>query len=160
MITPIAFTSLTLPFPVFGSFFTSALYNLLFLPLYGVLLPAAETAFFFKFLPDIIEHKLKDFIVCGAYAGYNWVSFWFILSGFFGQLFFGILTFGIGFGILLYKKSKALSNALSVRLALSFGVIFWLLYLSMTNAGWMGRSSPHYYFKGNLRNIWKSSSPA
>lgn len=156
-ISPIGMKVLTLPFPYFKTGFFRLFYNLLFLILYHLILPAAETAYYTIFLPELCPdaETIKNLMIAGAYAGMNWFGIVFIFKRFFAQLFITALAFGIMFGLLMLKKQRGLPLALTARYALSFAVLFWLLWLAMTRKGWLRRKQPEYNFEGNVKNIWR-----
>jgi hypothetical protein len=55
LISPIGMKSITLPFPICSSGFFRMIYNLFFLALYHLALPATEILYFTVFLPDIVS---------------------------------------------------------------------------------------------------------
>jgi hypothetical protein len=156
---PFGMKVLTLPFPYFKTTFFRLIYNLLFLVLYHVALPAAEVAYYTVFLPELMPESANELtqnlFISGFYALFNWFAIIFIVKRFFAQLFVTGLTFGIMFGIMIVKKKKGLSLAIIARYVISIGVLIWLLWLAMTRKGWLNRKQPVYNFSGNVKNIWR-----
>lgn len=156
-ISPIGFTALTLPFPYFSGWFFRFIYNLLFFVLYHLALPLAEVAYYSVFLTSLVpqDSLMGDLMVAGAFAGMNFIACIFIIQKFLAVLFFTALSFGLMYGLLKVKKTKGLPLAATARIAFSFAILFWLIWLAMTRKGWLNRKQPTYNFDGNILNIWK-----
>jgi hypothetical protein len=160
-ISPLGMKSITLPFPYFQTIFFQMIYNLLFMALYYVALPAAEVAYYTIFLQELVpqgNEMIANFFIAGAYAGMNWFAIVWIVKRFFAQLFVTGLAFGVMFGILTLKKKKGLPIAVTARYALGFAILFWMIWMAMTRKGWMHRSQPEFYFNGTTSNIWGVSA--
>jgi hypothetical protein len=155
--SPIGFSALTLPFPYFSTIFFRFIYNLIFLVLYHFALPLAEVAYYGVFLTSLvpIDTLIGELMVAGAFAGMNFFACVFIIQKFFAVLLFTAISFGLMFGMIKVKKSKGLPLAATARIAFSFAILFWLIWLWMTRKGWLNRSQPTYNFEGNILNIWK-----
>ena len=159
MIFPIKMTAFILPFPLFRGWFFKFFYNIFFLILYCVALPAGEVAYYVVFLRDLVpdENKMmQNLMISGFYALMNWFAIIFMFKGFFAQIFITLLAFGSMFAIIHMVNTRNLTPlTVTLRYVLSWAVLFWLIYLAMSRKGWLGRSTPDYYYNGNVKNIWR-----
>jgi len=159
MLFPIKMTAFILPFPLFRTFFFKFIYNILFLVLYCLALPAAEIAYYVIFLRDIVPGSnkfIQNLIIAGAYTGTCWFAIIFMFKGFFTQIFITLLCFGLMFGLMHLVTTRNLTPlTVTLRYAFSLAVLIWLIYLCMSRKGWLRRNTPFYYYHGNVKNIWR-----
>lgn len=159
LIFPLKMKALILPFPLFRGWFFKLFYNIFFLLLYGVALPAGEMAYYVVFLRELVPEDnkvIEALFISGFYALMNWCGVVFIFKGFFSQIFVTALAFGIMFGIIHLVNTRNLTPlTVTVRYILAWAILIWLIYLAMTRKGWLGRSTPDYYYNGNVKNIWR-----
>ena len=159
MFFPLKMTAFFLPMPIWKGWFFKLLYHIFFFVLYGVALPLGEILYYVVFLREIVPDKNKTMqalMISGFYALTNWFAIIFMFKDFFAQLWITILAFGAIFGLLyIVINRNSVPLGVTIRFALSFAVMFWLLYLDMSRKNWLPRSTPNYYYNGNVKNIWR-----
>ena len=103
------------------------IYNLIFLVIFHLILPAAEMAYYAVFLEDIIPDStadmMKNIFISGSFAAMNYFAMVWIFKRFFAEIFLAALAFGVMFAILTFKKSKGFMFATTIRYAISIGVL-------------------------------------
>ena len=136
------------------------LYSLLFLVMFGVLVPVMDGAFYLIFLHKVLENeRFRELIISGVYAGLNACFLIFTVGGFTAVVFFTLITFALMFLYLFLKERFGNFVVFGIRVGVNLGVIIWLTYLGLRNLRFLGihKTTPKEFFPGNYNNIWTGS---
>jgi len=142
-----------LPFIVTEKWYISVVYDIVFIILYGVACPLAESLFYMVFQANQWDGLTSDIMICAFYGLSQYLAFMYIISSWIPQILFGVISGFIMFGLIYIRDKRSFFVATGYRVGVSLAVVFWILFMKYLGNSVIQTKQPTFFWKYNPANI-------
>ena len=153
---PIGFHELVMPFPFFHSFYSKLFYDAVFMALFVVVVPVAETLLYTVFFYKQIDNTFLKLPKIGFfYAGNVYITMLWTVKRMPAQLIFSALAGFFMMMLVVVREKKGVLVAGAARVGFAAGLVLCFLYMGYsTRDGMIKRRQPEFFYAGNYKNVW------